>query len=109
MELFLALVLSHFVADFPLQGAYLSDAKREVFRTFEGTWALVAHAAMQSGSAAVAAAALGGPWQAVAASVGTTHFVIDACRVRGVIPYHVDQALHLSVMAMAALGAAWVS
>lgn len=109
MELFLALVFSHFVADFPLQGSYLSDAKRAVFQTFEGTWALVAHAAMQAGAAGTTAAVLGAPWEAVAASVGITHFVIDACRVRGVIPYYVDQFLHLSVMAMAAGAAAWLA
>ena len=106
MELLLILLFSHFVADYPLQGSYLADAKRAVFQTFEGTWALVAHAAMQAGAAGAATALLGGSWIAAAAAVGSTHFVIDACRVKGAVPYYVDQALHLSVMAAVAIWAA---
>jgi hypothetical protein len=106
MELLLALALSHFVADYPLQGQYLAEAKRAALRTFEGTWALVAHAAVQAGSAGVAAAVLGGPWAVVSLLVGVSHFAVDLGKVRNIIDYRADQALHLTVMAAVAVGVA---
>lgn len=104
IELLLALIVAHFLADYPLQGDFLASAKTRVGREAMGAHALTAHAAIQGGVCGLAAALLGHPWMLVLLIVAGTHWLIDLGKIRDWYGINTDQAAHgLVLAAMAAV------
>lgn len=91
------LVAGHALADYPLQGQYLSDAKNRQ-RPMPGTpwWqALIAHALIHGGIVAILT---GFWWLGLAEAVA--HGVIDDMKCAGRIGFNIDQTLHLACKAL---------
>ena len=123
IELFLALLAAHYVADFPLQGGMIARNKGKVFFQSIGFHCLTAHAAIHASMAVIAAAAMGYGLLLPFIVVGVTHWLIDfgkswqgfdnfhltegareGPQVYGLYGINVDQALHVGVLAAVALG-----
>ena len=123
IELFLALLAAHYVADFPLQGDMIARNKGKVFFQAIGFHCLTSHAIIHAGMAGLVAALLGFPWVAPFLAVGITHWLIDfgkswqgfenfhltegareGPQLHGLYSINVDQALHVGVLAAVALG-----
>ena len=124
IELFLALLAAHYVADFPLQGDMIARNKGKVLFESIGFHCLTAHAIIHAGMAGLVAALLGFPWVWPFLAVGITHWLIDFCKSwegfdferhltqgartgpqeYGLWGINVDQALHVGVLAAVALG-----
>ncbi len=124
IELLLALIAAHYVADFPLQAPVIAEHKGKVFFQAIGFHCLTAHAIIQAGMAGLVVALLGYPWVAPFLAVGITHWLIDFCKswrgfdgnlhltkgartgpqTSGLYGINVDQALHMGVLAAVALG-----
>lgn len=84
----LMLLAGHWVADYPLQGEFLAEAKQNgPLRVYH----LVAHAGIHGGTVALIT---GSVWLGLAE--WSTHTVIDELKVRGRTSLAVDQALHIS-------------
>lgn len=94
MTIFALLLFAHALADYPLQGDYLAQAKnRHTPAGAKGVWvhALASHAAIHGGFVGVITGSLSlGLAEAVA------HALIDYAKCEGLINYHVDQALHVA-------------
>lgn len=93
-ELFIALLMCHALADYPLQGPYLSAAKvrgSEAGRGLVWVHALAAHGAIHG---AFVWALTGYVWLGLAEMV--LHALIDFARGSRRISFHVDQALHVA-------------
>ncbi len=123
IELLLALVAAHYLADFPLQGDHIAKNKGKVFFELIGFHCLTAHAFIQACTVAVAAAALGYNWLLPFLAVGVTHWVLDFCKSwqgfdgnlhltkgartgpqeYGLWGINIDQALHMAVLLVVAL------
>ncbi|WP_223999015.1 DUF3307 domain-containing protein [Aureimonas sp. SA4125] len=99
LEVFALLVAAHAVADYPLQGDFLSRAKNRVSPVVGVPWyqALGAHAAIHAGAVGIVTGSL-----ALGLAEFVAHAVIDDLKCRGRISYITDQALHV------ACKAAWV-
>lgn len=92
-ELLGLLLFGHFIADYPLQGAFLAEAKNR-FRPMAGVpWyqALGAHAAIHGG---VVGVITGNLWLGLAEAV--IHAIIDDRKCAGTFGYNTDQALHFA-------------
>ncbi len=127
IELLLAFVAAHYVADFPLQGDMIARNKGLVFFQAIGFHCLTAHAIIHAALAGLVVAALGFPWVAPFLAVAVTHWLIDfgkswvgfgvekgldihltkgaragpqTCGLYGI---NVDQALHMAVLLVVAL------
>jgi hypothetical protein len=92
--LMLALMLlgAHWLADYPLQGQFLSDAK------FKGPlrfYHLVAHAGIQGAGVAIVT---GNAWLGL--SEWIAHTAIDEAKVRGKTTFATDQVLHIACKAV---------
>lgn len=106
--IFAALVVGHFLADYPLQGDFLARAKNR-FAPIPGVpWyqALAAHSIIHGGMVAVILAVFGVP-AIIAFVLGLSesciHALIDDTKCRGDIDFDFDQILHLSFKAAWAL------
>ena len=93
----LMMLAAHWLADYPLQGQFLSDAKAHgPLRVYH----LVAHAGIHGGAVALVT---GNLWLGLAEWVA--HTIIDELKVRGWTSVALDQALHIlcKLMWLAAL------
>lgn len=115
--IFLALAIGHALADFPLQGAFLAEAKNRhgnVSHYFEkeapaGLWihALTAHALVHAGAV----------WLITGSAVLAVielfiHWIIDYAKCEGWTGFNTDQILHyvckLIYAMMIYLGVGWI-
>ena len=81
------MLAAHWVADYPLQGEFLSRAKADgPLRVYH----LVAHAGIQGGGVALVTGSL---WLGLAEWIA--HTIIDEMKVRGWTNFALDQALHI--------------
>lgn len=89
------MLIGHAVADYPLQGDWLSRAKNPtlVLVPDETIWpgALASHAGIHDGAVWLAT----GSW-ALAAAELVAHAGIDLAKCRGRFGYNVDQSLHVA-------------
>jgi hypothetical protein len=88
--LMLALMLlgAHWLADYPLQGEFLSGAKQNgPLRVYH----LIAHAGIQGAGVALATGSI---WLGLAEWL--VHTIIDEAKVRGKTTFAQDQALHVT-------------
>ena len=92
LHLFALLVFGHALADYPLQGSFLAEAKNR-FKPVPGVpWyqALGAHAVMHGGLVGLIT---GNLWLGLMEFA--IHFIIDDRKCAKVIGYNTDQALHI--------------
>lgn len=90
---FALLIFAHALADYPLQGDFLARGKNRTAPLPGVPWQhpLAAHSAIHGGFVGLVTGSLIlGVLETVA------HAVIDDMKCRGIIGYHVDQALHIS-------------
>ncbi len=91
---FLWLVIGHAIADYPLQGDWLSKAKNQTLTPVPGEeiWqgALLSHAAIHAGAVQLAT----GSWSLAGFEFGA-HVLIDHTKCAGRLSYNADQALHI--------------
>jgi len=125
IELFLALVAGHFLADLPLQQEKHGANKGKVFFEAIGFHCLTAHSMIHAGTAGAVAALFGYGFLLPFLVVGVSHWLLDFCKswhgfntwhltkgaregpqVCGLWGINVDQALHVGVLAAVALGLA---
>jgi hypothetical protein len=94
MESLFWMLIGHAVADYPLQGDWLSKAKNPTLTLVPGEtiWpmALLSHAAIHAGAVKFAT----GSW-ALAACEFVAHTLIDYSKCRGLIGYNQDQVAHV--------------
>ena len=92
MDVLALLIFAHALADYPLQGAFLSQAKNHTTPICGVPWyqALAAHSAIHGGFVGVITGSL---WMGVAEFV--IHAVTDHAKCSGRISYNVDQAIHV--------------
>lgn len=91
-EMLFALVAAHALADYPLQGDFLSKAKNRAAPIPGVPWwqALGAHALIHG---AFVAAITGSVWLGLAEVAA--HAIIDDAKCKGRIGFNADQALHI--------------
>lgn len=91
--LMMALLLlgAHWLADYPLQGQFLSDAKVQGPLRF---YHLTAHAGIHGAAVALAT---GSVWLGIAEWVA--HTIIDELKVKGWTTFAFDQVLHIACKA----------
>jgi hypothetical protein len=90
--LLIALITGHFVADYPLQGDFLSKAKNRTAPIPGVPWwqALGAHAVIHGGFVAL----ITGIWWLFIAEAAI-HAITDDLKCRGKISFNTDQVIHL--------------
>lgn len=106
VTIFALLIFGHFLADYPLQGAFLSQAKNRCAPVPGVPWyqALLAHSAIHAGFVMVITGSL-----VLALAECLLHALIDDSKCRGKISYNTDQALHWLCKALwAGAGAIWM-
>lgn len=95
MEALAWMLIGHAVADYPLQGDWLSKAKNPMLDPVPGQviWpmALLSHAAIHAGAVKLAT----GSW-ALAGAELVAHTVIDYGKCRGLLTYNQDQVAHIA-------------
>lgn len=88
------MLIGHAVADYPLQGDWLSKAKNQTLSLVPGEsiWpgALACHAAIHAGAVMLAT----GSWL-LAGLEFAAHALIDWTKCSGRLSYNMDQALHV--------------
>lgn len=93
MDALIWMLIGHAVADYPLQGDWLSKAKNPTLTLVPGEviWpmALLSHSAVHAGAVNLAT----GSWLLAAAEF-VAHTMIDYSKCRGLISYNQDQAAH---------------
>lgn len=94
--MFFALVALHAVADYPLQGDFLSKAKSRTSPLAGVPWyqALGAHSAIHAGAVGLVTGSL---WLALAEFV--LHSLTDDAKCAGRITFNQDQAIHVTCKA----------
>lgn len=97
LGLFAALMVAHALADYPLQGDFLSKAKNRVAPIPGVPWqqALAAHSLIHAGAVAL----LTGYWWLGAAEF-VTHWITDDLKCRGHLTFNQDQAIHTACKAV---------
>lgn len=92
ITLLFCLLVGHALADYPLQGDFLSKAKNRMNPIPGVPWwqALAAHSLIHGGFVAYLT---GSVWLGIAEIAA--HFVIDDLKCRGRISFNMDQAAHL--------------
>ena len=92
LALLLALIVVHFLCDYPLQGPFLSEAKSQLKPIPGFPWwqAMTAHAAIHGGGVALVT---GVWWLGLFEAVA--HFIIDDLKCRNLLSVNTDQALHI--------------
>jgi hypothetical protein len=95
--LFLAMLVWHALADYPLQGDFLARAKNQALAIPDVPWwqALGAHSLIHAGGVAVLASSI---WLGAAEFIA--HACIDHAKCRGRIGFNTDQALHVLCKAL---------
>lgn len=90
--LFFLLVVFHMLADYPLQGDFLAQAKNRNTELGKSFWphALAAHSFIHAGGVFMVTASL---WMAIAE--GLIHAATDWMKCEGRISLNVDQAIHI--------------
>ena len=93
LDLFLIMVFAHALADYPLQGDFLSKAKNHTNPIAGVPWyqALFAHSAIHAGFVGVIT---GSMWLALAEFA--VHTATDYAKCNGRISYNTDQAIHIA-------------
>lgn len=92
IELLAAMIALHAVADYPLQGDFLSRAKNR-FAPVDGVpWyqALAAHSAIHAGCVGLVTGSVG-----LALAEFAVHAITDDAKCAGRLTYNQDQAVHL--------------
>lgn len=86
------LLFAHALADYPLQGDFLSKAKNRTAPIVGVPWwqALTAHAVIQAGFVGVITGSIG-----LAFAEFVAHWLIDDLKCRNRIGFNTDQALHI--------------
>jgi hypothetical protein len=94
---FALLVVAHMLADFPLQGQFLSEAKNRFFPvpTVPWVWPMAAHSIIHGGAVWMVT----GIWWLGALEAGC-HFVIDDNKCARRITFTQDQLFHISLKAL---------
>lgn len=102
LTLFVALMVGHALADYPLQGDFLARAKNPAAPIPGVPWwqAMAAHAVIHGGFVG----ALTGFW-VLGVLEAMSHAMIDYAKCRGLVGYNTDQALHVACKALWVLGA----
>lgn len=97
IEMVLALVAAHALADYPLQGDFLAKAKNRSAPIPGVPWwqAMWAHSAIHGGAVALVT---GIWWLGVAEAI--VHFWIDDRKCTGKLTFNQDQALHIAFKAL---------
>lgn len=92
LELFLLLVLLHYLADYPLQGDFMAKAKNAYAPIPGVPWwqAMLAHSFIQGGMVAIATESV-----LLGAGEATVHFIADHMKCAGYLSYSQDQAVHI--------------
>lgn len=98
---FLLFLAAHLVADYPLQGDYLSKMKNNNFNDFRWNshigppwWlAMASHAGIHAGFVLLIT---GLEFPELFAAEFTAHFLIDYAKCNGRIKFITDQALHIA-------------
>lgn len=94
MDPLLWMLIGHALADYPLQGDWLSRAKNQTLSLVPGEviWpgALACHAAVHAGAVKLAT----GSW-ALAGCEFIAHVAIDYAKCAGKLTYNADQTLHV--------------
>jgi hypothetical protein len=87
------LVLGHFIADYPLQGDFLSHGKNpnSPYPGFPWQWCMLAHTAIHAGAVYLVTGSL---WLAAAELV--IHWATDYLKCARLIGVNADQIIHLS-------------
>lgn len=93
MNMFLLLIFAHFLADYPLQGDFLSRAKNRMSPILGVPFwqPMTAHAAIHGGFVGIIT---GSAYLAVAETV--IHWITDDAKCRGWIGYNTDQMIHIA-------------
>lgn len=92
LQIFALLIFGHMLADYPLQGEFLSKAKNR-FKPVPGMpWyqAMAAHSVIHGG---VTGLITGSLWLGLAETV--VHWLIDDAKCAGRIGFNADQGLHI--------------
>lgn len=91
-ELFCLLAFAHFLADYPLQGDFLSKAKNHTAPIAGVPWyqAMAAHCGIHAGLVGLITGSIWLAWFEF-----VVHFITDYCKCRGLISYDIDQLIHL--------------
>lgn len=97
LELWYLLLFGHFLADYPLQGDFLSKAKnfRQPIPGVDWYHCMLAHCGIHAGFVAL----ITGSWLLAVAEL-IAHFVIDCLKCVGKISYATDQLLHYGCKAV---------
>lgn len=92
LTLFLKLAIGHFIADYPLQGDFLSKAKnhKQPIPGVPFYQALIAHAAIQAGMVWLITG-----WLSLGIAEFVLHLIIDYLKCDCAFSFNQDQALHL--------------
>ena len=90
--LFYALMIAHFICDYPLQGDFLSKAKNPLAPIAGVPWwqAMGAHSFIHGGAVALVTQNI---WLGLLETA--IHFAIDTAKCRGHLTFNQDQALHI--------------
>lgn len=100
MWILFLLIFGHFLADYPLQGEFLSQAKNRNTAVGKLFWkhALFAHAFIHAGFVGIITGSL---WLAMAELV--IHGVTDFLKCESKISLNIDQAIHIGCKVLWAL------
>ena len=95
IPLFAALVVGHFLCDFPLQGPFLAIAKNRWIEAPETknvpwSWCMLAHVSIQAGMVWFVT---GSPFCAALELIA--HWIIDVEKCRGSFDFQRDEELHI--------------
>jgi hypothetical protein len=85
-------VWAHYLCDYPLQGAFLSEAKNRFSSKIPYPWheAMTAHAVIHGGAVAL----LTGVWWLAFPEI-IIHFITDDRKCAGKIDIYTDQSIHI--------------
>lgn len=102
--IFALLVIAHALADYPLQGDFLSKAKNRTAPIPGVPWwqAMAAHCVIQAGAVWIVT----GLWWCAALELAI-HFLTDDAKCRGRISFNQDQAIHIGCKLVWAWAAAF--
>lgn len=92
MEIFALLIFAHALADYPLQGDFLSNAKNHTAPIPGVPWyqALGAHSAIHAGFVGIITGSI-----ALAGAEFVIHTLTDHAKCAGRVSFNTDQAIHI--------------
>lgn len=100
IDMFALMIVGHAIADYPLQGDFLSKAKNRFAPLAGVPWyqALGAHSIIHGGFVFAITGSL-----VLGVAETAVHFLIDDTKCRGRISFNTDQFLHIACKALWAL------